>query len=226
MKKISVKLGALLMAALLTMGLVSGAFAAYGFDDVPEDTWYADAVRHVSQMGYMNGVGGQRFAPKASMTRAMFVTALYRMAALWTELPAETPAADFADVAATAWYAKPVAWAASQGIVAGRGDGRFDPKAPISRQEMAVMLLRFAQAVKPELVTDDNIIERIFTDMEQVSPYAEAAVWFCAHRGFFTGDADGRCLPKKTATRAEAAQVLMVLEWQITPEPALPMPTE
>ena len=142
------------------------------------------------------------------------------MAALWTALPTETPAADFSDVPATAWYAKPVAWAASQGIVAGRGDGRFDPKAPISRQEMAVMLLRFAQAVRPELVTDENIIERTFTDMEQVSPYAEAAVWFCAHRGFFTGDAAGRCQPKKTATRAEAAQVLMVLEWQIVPAPA------
>ncbi|MBR4700906.1 MAG: S-layer homology domain-containing protein [Oscillospiraceae bacterium] len=220
MKNISVKLGALLMAALLTMGLVSGAFAAYGFDDVPEDAWYADAVCRVSQMGYMNGVGGQRFAPKASMTRAMFVTALYRMAAVWTELPAETPAADFADVAATAWYAKPVAWAASQGIVAGRGDGRFDPKAPISRQEMAVMLLRFAQAVKPELLTDDNVIERAFSDIEQVSPYARDAVVFCAHRGFFAGDAAGRCLPKKTATRAEAAQVLMVLAWQIVPAPA------
>lgn len=220
MKKISVKLGALLMAALLTVGLVSGAFAAYGFADVPEDAWYSDAVHRVSQMGYMNGVGGQRFAPKASMTRAMFVTALYRVAGDWTELPALDEAAAFSDVPADAWYAEPVAWAVALGITAGTGDGRFDPKAPITRQDMAVMLLRFVQAVKPELVTDDNIIELWFEDLDEVSAYARDAVIFCGHRGFFHGAPGGGFLPHKQATRAEGAQVLMVLDWQIVPAPA------
>lgn len=222
MKKICMKLGTLLMAALLTLSMVSSAFAAEPreYFDVPDDAWYRDAVMCVSSWGYMVGVGEKRFGPEEPLTRAMFVTALYRMAGNWTELPALDEAAAFSDVPADAWYAEPVAWAVALGITAGTGDRCFDPKAAITRQDMSLMLLRFVQAVKPELVTDDNIIELWFEDLDEVSAYARDAVIFCGHRGFFHGAPGGGFLPHKQATRAEGAQVLMVLDWQIVPAPA------
>ena len=220
MNKICMKIAAMLMTALLTVGLVSEAFAsqdAQAFSDVPNGAWYEEAVYYVTAMNVTSGVGEGRFGPKVLLSRAMFVTMLYRLAG--------SPTVDdskqiFDDVPLNTWYTKSVAWADAQGITVGTGESRFNPKAPIIRQDMAVMIVRFAQSQNAEFLTDDMIIEMFFADMNCVSDYAKRAVVTCGQKGIFGGDKEGNFMPKKNANRAEAAQVIRNLALLMNQVPA------
>ena len=161
------------------------------FADVPETEWYVEAVNYAWDKGLMKGVSETEFAPDATADRAMLVTILHRMA----EEP-EAAAAAFADVDADAWFAAAVAWASEAGVVSGYEDGLFHPNQPITREQLVTMLWRMAG--KPGA----DPLETGAADWA-----AEAMSWAIG-RGVILGDGSGYS-PRRTATRAEVAAILM-----------------
>lgn len=177
---------------------------ALPFADVPEDAWYADAVAYVYEQGLMTGTGDTTFAPDVTTSRSMIAAILWRQAGS----PAANDAVDFSDVAQGQWYSEAVRWAASEGIVGGYGDGAFGTDDPITREQLAVMLYRFAQAMGCDVSVgeDTNILS--YTDAQEISEYAIPALQWACGAGILQGD--GAALsPQGQTTRAEAAAMLM-----------------
>ena len=220
MRKTGMRLLAVLLAVVMVLPsvLIPGMAAeATGFTDVPEGSWYADAVNYVSEKGYMTGVGDNRFAPNDEVTRAMFVTILARI----TMAETDGTASAFTDVPENKWYTGAVSWAAENGIVNGVGDGMFAPGKSITRQDLCTILYRFVNAMDYELTVGE---EKTFTDSASVSSYAAEAVRYASSVGLIAGYDDGTFRPKATATRAQMAVIIMrlarLLDGQIVkPEP-------
>lgn len=168
-----------------------------GFADVPQDNWFADAVKYVSENKLMNGTSTTAFSPNENMSRAMLATVLYRMSG-------ETAEADssFGDVSSSAYYAAAVNWASSKGIVNGTGADAFSPNASIIREQLAAMLYRYAG--EPSVSADLSA----YTDTVDISPYASKAVEWCVAKGILSGESATRLAPQDTATRAECAAML------------------
>ena len=145
--------------------------AALPFTDVKTGDWFYDAVAYVYGKGMMQGVSASSFAPGSTTSRAMIVTILHRLEGS----PAASPAS-FSDVSASAYYAAPVAWASANGIVTGYTDGTFKPNAPITREQMAAILYRYASY--KGLVGSATAVSSPngFPDASSISPYAADAV--------------------------------------------------
>ena len=171
------------------------------YADVPEKAWYHDAVQYASQNGLMNGVGGGKFDPEGSMTRAMLVTVLWRYAGEPTGNKNS-----FTDVPDGLWYTDAVAWAAANGIVSGVGNGKFDPEGSITREQMATILFRYAQ--KKNIDTSKRGDLSGFPDKGDISPWAKDAVQWTVAEQIINGS-DGKLLPLGNATRAQVAAILM-----------------
>ncbi len=172
------------------------------FDDVIENDWFFDVVNEAYEKGLMNGMGDGEFAPAAEVTRGMFVTVLYRIAGE----PAVSEAAAFDDVAADKYYANAVAWATANGITNGMSETEFMPERSISREQMATILYRYAEAAGEDVSIGDTLS---FSDAESINDYAVSAIeWACA-AGLMNGYPEGTFAPQNTATRAEAAAVLV-----------------
>ena len=175
------------------------------FLDVDEDAWYYDAVCYVYGAGLFQGTSGTTFGPDDTMTRSMTATVLYR-------LSGETytgTAATFGDMAAGAWYGTGVSWAAAREIAKGYGDGRFGVNDPVTREQLAAILYRYAR-YKGEDVSvgeDTNLIG--FKDAGQVSEWAAPAVRWAVGVGLLKGDAAGCLRPLDQAARSEFAALLM-----------------
>ncbi|SHH97985.1 3',5'-cyclic AMP phosphodiesterase CpdA [Sporobacter termitidis DSM 10068] len=180
---------------------VKGA-GSQGFADVDPSSWYAAAVGDVTARGVLSGTGGTLFSPDMPMTRAMFVTALYRAAG--SPGAGRSPAA-FTDVDAGQWYYDAAAWAADAGIAQGYG-GAFAPDGTITREQLAAMLYRYAKPEEPVPAADASALAA-FSDGGEVSDWAKTAVAWAAGSGLLHGSG-GRLAPGDTATRAQAAQVL------------------
>ena len=168
-----------------------------GFGDVPQNSWFADAVKYVSENKLMNGTSTTAFSPNGNMSRAMLATVLYRMSG-------ETAEADssFGDVSSSAYYAAAVSWASNKGIVNGTGADAFSPNASITREQLAAMLYRYAG--EPSVSADLSA----YTDTVDISPYASKAVEWCVAKGILSGKSATRLAPQDTATRAECAAML------------------
>ena len=212
-------LAALLAVVMLIPSILVPGYAAEttGFKDVREDSWYANAVDYVSAAGYMKGTSKDAFSPGEDVTRAMFVTILSRVARAQTD----NTVSAFGDVAANRYYSGAIEWAAEKEIVNGVGGGLFAPYRSITRQDLAVMLYRFVNAMGCELSAGES---RTYTDEAAISAYAADAVRFVASTGLFAGYQDGSFRPKATATRAQTAVIVMrlaqLLDGQIVdPEP-------
>ena len=173
------------------------------FTDVDNEAWYAGAVRYVVDNGLMEGTSAATFAPGTLLTRSMLAQILYNMEGR----PATAEAAAFTDVDADAWYAGAVAWAAAQGIVTGYGDGAFGPGDPITREQVAAILYRYAQ-YKGEAVTASGDLSA-FTDSAAVSSWAQTAMAWAVGSGLINGKDGGVLDPQGSATRAEATAILM-----------------
>ena len=169
------------------------------FTDVVESAWYYDAVAYCYENGLMSGVSAASFRPADTTTRGMIVTILHQLAGE----PAPAQAAAFPDVAADAWYADAVSWAAAQGVVAGYDTGRFGPNDSITREQLAVILYRYAGSPAATGSLDG------FADRASVSDYAVQALRWAVGEGLLSGKGGGLLDPTGTATRAEAAQILM-----------------
>ena len=178
---------------------------ALPFEDVGTDAWYSDAVAYVYRNGLMSGTSGSTFSPDAAITRAQLVTILWRMAGS----PQVNGLMDFDDVSQDAYYTEAVRWAASEGIAGGYGNGLFGSDDPITREQMAAILYRFAQHMGYDVSIgeDTNILS--YTDAPDVSGYAVAALQWACGAGIIRGTGDGSTLtPQGGATRAQAAVIL------------------
>ena len=155
-----------------------------GFGDVPQNSWFADAVKYVSENKLMNGTSTTAFSPNGNMSRGMLMTVLARYAGESTD-------------GGTVWYEKGMNWAKNKGV----SDGSA-PNASITREQLAAMLYRYAG--EPSVSADLSA----YTDTVDISPYASKAVEWCVAKGILSGKSATRLAPRDTATRAECAAML------------------
>ncbi len=177
------------------------------FADVPENHWAREYIEELSEKGILNG-RGDNFAPEDKITRAEFVTILSRIAG-----EAVSGKVAFEDVSEDVWYAESVAWAYENGITNGVSASAFAPEKNITREDMAVMLVRYA--VLKGITLKEEVSEKNFRDETDISDYARDAVKKMQLAGVISGMNDGSFAPKCFATRAEVAKMISVLLWVI-----------
>ena len=188
--------------------MVVGPPLLAGFEDVEPDSWYANTVYTLLEKKLVQGVGEAKFDPTGTMTRAMVVTILYRMDG--GILP-PGGGASFSVVPAGTWYTDAVAWGQANDIVKGMTETRFAPDAPVTREQLVTLLLRFADAGYMEDLTTRYFVEEAFTDDDPVSDWAQNAMRLAIGAGIVQGrgTANGpRWDAQSTCTRAEAATML------------------
>ena len=174
------------------------------FKDVAETAWYADAVRYVYEHDLMNGTDAQKFSPDSTTSRSMIATILWRMAGS----PVVNYTMDFSDVTQGQWYSEAIRWAASEGIVGGYGNGAFGTDDPITREQFAVMLYRFAQKQGYDVSVGENTNILSYADAFDVAEYAIPAMQWACGAGIINGSG-ANLNPQGDATRAQAAAMLM-----------------
>ncbi len=173
------------------------------FSDVNTSDWFYNDVTYVYTKGLMNGTSGKLFSPKATLTRSMLVTVLYRLEGS----PSVSGASGFADVPASSWYANAVTWAKNNSIVNGVSASSFAPNVSISREQIATILHRYAQYKYYDLSAGKEPNIMTYEDFSYLSSYAyDGLAWACSN-GIVTGN-NGRLLPQNNATRAEIAAIL------------------
>lgn len=172
------------------------------FDDVPASAWYCDAVEYVYENGLMSGVSGGRFAPDDTLTRAMLVQTLYAM-----EGRPAAASAGFADVASGDWYASAVNWAAANGVVSGVSETGFGPNNALTREQLALILYRFAQYKGYDVAGTSDLAA--YADGSSVSSWAAEAMGWAVDAGLISGVGGNQIAPTGTASRAQVAQILM-----------------
>ena len=173
------------------------------FHDVTEGDWFYDAVRYAYETGLMDGVEDSLFAPNSETTRAQLVTILYRLAGE----PEPGGDSGFTDVEADTWYTDAVAWAAQNGIVNGVSDTEFAPGDDITREQLAVILYRYAAYQGYDVSQRADLSG--FGDASSISGYAQEALSWAHAQGLVLGFEDGSLRPQGTASRAQIAAVLM-----------------
>ena len=202
----------LLLAAVLILAMSIPALAAVGdtgFSDVAANAWYADAVEYVRNNGLMSGTSSTTFAPDATMTRAMLSVVLYRLSGS----PAVSGSDSFTDTADGTWYSDAVLWASQRGIIGGYGNGLFGTNDPVTREQIATILWRYAGSPAANAGQD-------FADEASIASYAAAAVDWARANGVMNGTDGNRFAPKSNATRAQVATLLM----NYTQEDSQPVP--
>lgn len=165
--------------------------AAPAFADVPEDSYYADAVQWAVEAGITDGTGEHSFSPNDGCTRAQVITFLWRAA----NSPGADGLPEFGDVDDGSYYAEAVAWAVSEGITTGVSDGEFAPELTVTRAQFVVMLYRAAG--EPEVEDADG-----FDDVDPAAYYAKAVAWAAA-QGITDGTGERTFSPDETCTRAQ-----------------------
>ena len=182
------------------------------FTDVKENYWFYDAVKYTYEEGIFKGTDpeGKIFAPAKNMTRAELVMTLFQLTGVDKEgYMGET---GFNDVSSKSWMSYAVKWAAEKGYVSGVGNGRFNPQGNITRQEFACILYRFA---KDYFLTDDvdASVLAAFPDVDTVASWAKQSLEWATDAAIISGvelpDGTDVVSPRGTATRAQAAQMLM-----------------
>ena len=175
------------------------------FTDVPASHWAYASIERAAQLGYVTGVGGGKFEPNRQLTRAEFVTMLYRMAGK----PAVSAPTSFSDVGTTAWYYDAVCWAAENGYVNGTGAGTFSPDGKITRQEVVTILFRYGGAQTGAEVMLYSVYDGQYTDSGAIAPWARSAMYWAVYNRVITGTSAAAVSPTATATRAEVAAIFV-----------------
>jgi len=203
------RLFALLAAICLVSSLSVSAFAAEEshFSDVDRNAPYAEAIRWASELGYINGYPDGRFGPNDSVTRAQLAAIFYRAAGS----PNTSGTTRFSDVQSNAYYVNAAIWTEENGLITGYPDGRFGVDDPVTRQQVAAILWRWAGS--PDASAAD------YTDGDMISSYAQAAVGWSRANGIMDGRTDGRFAPNDNATRGEVVSALYQYRNLPTSEP-------
>ena len=199
MKKIKQILSGFLSAVMI-FSMSSVSFAAVGdnvFADVNGNAWYAEAVQYVNDNGIMSGTGNNEFSPQENTSRAALAAVLYRAEGS----PAVDVQNEFVDVDSDAWYTDAVSWASTEGIISGYGNGLFGINDPVTREQIAAILWRYAGS--PDAVSSEN-----FADESSISSYAVKAVDWVRNNNIMSGKENNMFDPDGYATRAEIAMVL------------------
>lgn len=182
-----------------------GENAGQTFLDVPKSFWGYESIERAAQLGYVNGVGGGKFEPNRQLTRAEFVTMLYRMA----DKPAANTAAAFTDVPQNAWYRDALNWAAEKGYVNGTGENSFNPDGKITRQEVVTILFRYSGSQSGAETMFTATYDSQFTDSGAIAPWAKTAMYWAIYNGVVNGTSPTTVSPTATATRAEVAAIFV-----------------
>jgi len=173
------------------------------FDDVEEGQWYTEGVKYVYHHDIMNGVDYGRFHVDGTLTRAMMVTVLWRLEGE----PIVDYDMSFVDVSPTAWYGEAVRWAASEGIVTGYNEREFRTLSPITNEQFAAILWRYAKYKDYDVSADYGDIYR-YRDVYSISDYAFTAMEWALDHGVLK--VSGNYLkPNADTLRGEAANLLM-----------------
>ena len=173
------------------------------FRDIMQDDWYHPAVDFVYSNGIFSGTSDDTFSPSLPMTRGMLVLVLYRLDGE-PEIDAISPFSDVAD--ASLYYHSAVIWANANEIVRGYSSGAFGPNDPVTREQMATFLYRYAEYKRGSVSAPDLSYEA-FPDSGEISDYALGAMRWAVSCGVLNGSG-GRLLPRNAATRAEVAQIV------------------
>ena len=171
------------------------------FLDIAANAWYKDAVQYAYAGGLMTGVSANEFAPEATTTRAMIVSMLARL-----EGVESAESAGFTDVAADDWYATAVNWAAASGITSGTGDGNFSPNTAITREQLAAILMNYAQ-YKGQDVSARAMLDT-YSDATAISSWANDVMSWAVAEGLISGVTADTLQPQGAATRAQVAAIL------------------
>lgn len=180
------------------------------FKDVKAGKWYTKALDYCYSYGFVAGVSKTEFGRDTNVTRGMFITILSRiyieMYGDDVNIPRDRK---FIDVEPDKYYTNAIAWAHERGIVSGTSKTTFSPDAPITRQDLCVMIRNFTGTTYVKLSEKES--EVAFKDASKISTYAKKAVKDCQTAGLVSGYEDGTFRPKDNATRAEATQILYML---------------
>ena len=171
------------------------------FTDVSDSDWFYDPVCYVYSQGLMTGTSATTFEPNTPLTRAMLVAVLHRL-----EGSPAASGSDFTDVADGNWYAQAVNWAASVGVVNGFDDGTFQPNAAITREQMAAILMNYAQ-YKGQDVSARATLDT-YNDATAISSWANDVMSWAVAEGLLTGVTNTELQPQGAATRAQVAAIL------------------
>ena len=167
------------------------------FVDVAPSSWYANNVAFVTARELFSGTSATQFTPNASMSRGMLATVLYRL-----EGEPEVAGTSFIDVPDGKYYSDAISWAAANDILEGYGNGKFGPDNPITREQLAVILWRYAGSPKSGMHLEH------YTDHDKISNWALDAVRWAVEEGIITGIDDVTLSPQGLATRAQVAAIL------------------
>ena len=200
--------GAVFTASEESTVLLTGTAVVSRYADVNPVEWYGGAIDYADVRALMNGTGRGAFSPTSTLTRAMFVTILGRMAGVQER---EYPGSSFSDVPTGTWYSAYIQWGAKNGIVNGMGEGKFAPDSPVTREQMAALITRFADAAGYALPAGVSAVSA-FRDAGSISGWAYESVERMRQTALLNGDEAGNFNPRSGATRAEAATVFMRLD--------------
>lgn len=175
------------------------------FIDVPVGSWFERAAHYVYENGLMMGTSPITFSPDESTSRAMIVTILWRM----EDRPTADSNMPYTDVAEGQWYTEAIRWAASEGIVNGYGDGSFGSDDPITREQLAAILYRYAQYKGYDVRIGENTNILSYLDFGQINEYAIPAMQWACGTDIISGTSTSTLEPQEGATRAQTATILM-----------------
>lgn len=178
--------------------------AGVSFNDVAAGSWYAEDVKYVASKGILSGTGAGTYAPEEKVSRAMLITALYRMQGS----PEVSGSTVFTDVAAGSWYSAALVWATKEGIVNGMTETTFGPDQDITREQLCTILTRFAKYNGKNTDADTDANLKAFTDNTDISGFAKESVSWTVSAGLVKGMGDGSFGPKQSTTRAQLAAIL------------------
>ena len=167
-----------------------------------ENAWYYDAVKYAYNEELFQGTSNTTFAPENTMTRAMLVTVLYRLASE----PEVTGTTAFTDLKAGEYYCNAVLWAMQNGITEGVDETHFAPNKAVTREQMVTFLYRYAELTGMDVTAKADITT--YADHAKVGTYAADAMAWAVASGLIKGMGNNTLAPRGTAIRAQVAMVL------------------
>lgn len=198
-----------LFCGLLLLGSLQPALAApLPYEDIPDYEWYVEYVEEVTSRGWMTGVDETHFSPDSPVTRAAVITVLWRMEGK----PQSETLASFTDIDPEdpeMWYDEAAAWAKEAGVASGYEDGAFRGSRPVTREELASFLFKYAQ-YKGQPAAEGAL--GLFKDADEISDWAEDAIRHVVGMGLIQGNDAGYLHPQSTAKRVELAAILVRMD--------------
>ena len=199
-----------ILTAVMLVSLFPVAVSASRFDDVDDGKWYTEAIEFCDMNGYMAGTSENVFERNGTLTRAMFVTVLASIEGINTNYYAYNPC--FSDVALGKWYSGAIAWAYAKGLASGLGDGTFGYKDPVTREQIAVFMLAYAEYLNSfngeAIDTSINADLSVYSDCDRVHSWASEAMSWAVAAGIISGTSNTTLDPRGNCTRAQAAVII------------------